>query len=147
VFQTLVILFLAVPLVEIYLLIKIGGVIGAWPTIGLVVFTAVLGAFLLRLQGLATLKRVQQTLARGELPATEMIEGAMLLASGALLLTPGFFTDTIGFICLVPAARKRIAVWALERFFIVRGGPAGGPGSPYQRHNHRVIKGDYRRDE
>ena len=85
VYPVLLVLFLAVPLVEIYLLIKIGGVIGAWPTVALVVGTAVAGAGLLRWQGMATLLRVRQSLERGELPALPMLEGVLLLIAGALL--------------------------------------------------------------
>jgi len=113
-FRILFLVFLVVPLVEIYLLIKVGGLIGALPTVFLVVFTAVLGAFLLRMQGLSTLARVQAALARGELPAMEILEGAVLLVAGALLLTPGFFTDTLGFLALVPNIR-RAALRALLR--------------------------------
>jgi len=92
-FQILFLLFLLIPLLEIYLLIKVGGIIGALPTVFIVVFTAVLGAWLLRIQGLSTLMRVRSTLAQGGIPAVEMLEGAVLLVAGALLLTPGFFTD------------------------------------------------------
>ncbi|MDH3935199.1 MAG: FxsA family protein, partial [Gammaproteobacteria bacterium] len=92
-FPALLLLFLLVPLVEIYLLIQIGGVIGAFPTVMLVVFTAVLGAALARYQGLATLQRLQATIARGETPAIEVFEGVLLLVGALLLLTPGFLTD------------------------------------------------------
>ena len=83
----LFLLFLLVPLVEIYFLIKVGSLIGAIPTIALVVFTALLGAMLLRFQGWATVQRTRTTMARGELPALEMLEGVLLLFAGALLLT------------------------------------------------------------
>ena len=105
-FQLLFVLFLVIPLAEIYLLIKVGGIVGAGPTVFLVVFTAVLGAWLLRIQGFSTLARVRSTMSQGGIPAIEMMEGAVLLVSGALLLTPGFFTDTIGFLCLIPALRR-----------------------------------------
>jgi UPF0716 protein FxsA len=110
-------LFLIVPVVEIYLLIEIGSRIGAPSTIILIVLTAVLGAFLLRIQGIATLARVHQSLEQGKLPATELLEGLMLLLAGALLLTPGFFTDSVGFICLIPDIRTRIAQSLLQSFF------------------------------
>ncbi|MGD8940259.1 MAG: FxsA family protein [Gammaproteobacteria bacterium] len=109
--------FLTIPLVEIYLLIKVGGVIGAPMTIFLVVFTAVLGAWLLRIQGFSTLRRIQQTVNQGGLPAVELLEGALLLLAGALLLTPGFFTDAIGFACLVPPLRRALIMYAMRRFF------------------------------
>ena len=105
----LFLLFLLVPMLEIYLLIQVGGVIGALPTVLLVVLTAFIGAYLLRQQGFATLQKAQESLARGELPAGSLLEGAILLVTGALLLTPGFFTDAVGFICLVPVARQAIA--------------------------------------
>ena len=149
--------FLIVPIVEIYLLIEVGAVIGAFPTVFAVVFTAVLGAWMLRIQGFSTLRRVQQTAAQGGIPAIEMLEGAMLLVSGALLLTPGFFTDTIGFLCLVPPLRRSVALWFFQRIFRIpgNGGPMGGPpgggfhSSDHPHHPHKpdVIEGEYRRDD
>jgi len=147
----LFLLFLIVPIIEIYLLIKVGGMIGAIPTIFLVVFTAVLGALLLRQQGFATMQRVQRSLAQGQLPAMAMLEGMVLLVSGALLLTPGFFTDTIGFLCLVPPVR-RWAIHRLMRNVLVKGfGPPGGPqhdkSSQEPPPGSRVIEGEYRRKD
>lgn len=106
--KILFLIFLIVPLIEIYLLIKIGSVVGAGITIFLVVFTALLGAFLVRAQGFSTLVRVQKQLGRSLLPALEIIEGLFLFIAGALLLTPGFFTDAIGFIFLTPPLRRLI---------------------------------------
>ena len=114
-FGLLLALFVSVPLVEIYFLIKVGSFIGATSTILLVLLTAMLGAFLVRVQGLSTLAKVQTSLSRGEIPATELIEGLILLLTGVLLLTPGFFTDALGFLCLVPRIRHRIARSALQR--------------------------------
>lgn len=105
-FRSLFILFLLVPLIEIYFLIQVGSVIGAAWTVFLVVATAVIGAGLLRLQGFSTLQRAQHTMAQGQLPAVAMLEGVALLFSGALLLTPGFFTDAVGFALLVPMIRQ-----------------------------------------
>ncbi len=105
-FRSLFFLFLLIPLIEIYFLIQVGEVIGAGWTIFLVVATAVIGAALLRMQGLSTLQRAQHTMAQGQLPAVAMFEGVALLFSGALLLTPGFFTDAIGFLLLVPPIRQ-----------------------------------------
>ncbi|MBK1691617.1 FxsA family protein [Ectothiorhodospira mobilis] len=122
IFPLLLILFFTIPLVEIYILIQVGGVIGVWPTVGLVVFTAVLGAFLLRRQGLATLTRMQRSLDQGQLPATELVEGVFLVFGGALLLTPGFFTDALGFACLIPATRRVMARWLMSKgVFVARG--------------------------
>ena len=108
-FKLFLILFITIPLVEIAILIKIGSIIGAGYTIALVIGTAFLGVSLLRIQGISTLAKVQANISRGQLPATELIEGLILLISGALLLTPGFFTDTIGFLMLVPTLRQRLA--------------------------------------
>jgi len=91
------------------ILIQVGGIIGALPTVGLVVLTAVVGVWLLRLEGFATLTRVQDKLNRGEIPETELLEGIMLIFGGALLLTPGFFTNFIGFVCLLPGLRRPLA--------------------------------------
>ncbi len=114
--QIVLLLFLAIPLIEIYFLIQVGEVIGAIPTVLMVVFTAVLGATLLRVQGLSTLRRVQAAAARGEIPALEMLEGMMLLVGGALLLTPGFFTDAIGFICLISPLRRTLIRYWIKRY-------------------------------
>lgn len=104
-FPLIAILFLLIPLVEIYLLIQVGQVIGAGWTIFLVVLTAVIGVALLKVQGLSTLARAQQKLDANELPAREILEGMGLLVAGALLLTPGFFTDAVGFLLLFPPTR------------------------------------------
>ena len=115
-FRLLFILFLAIPLIEIFILIEIGRVFGAAYTIMLVIGTAALGAALLRQQGLSTLAKVQMNIKCGNLPAVELIEGLMLLVAGALLLTPGFFTDVFGFLVLIPVLRKRIAQTVLTNF-------------------------------
>ena len=101
----LFLLFIFVPLIEIYLLIKVGGIIGAFPTVLVVVSTAIAGTWLLKQQGLATLMRFQTSAAQGRMPAQEMAEGLALAFGGALLLTPGFVTDIIGFLCLIPFTR------------------------------------------
>jgi len=116
-FRILFILFLTIPLVEITILIEIGQMFGVGYTIALVIGTAALGAALLRQQGVSTLAKVQMSINQGNLPATEMIEGLMLLIAGALLLTPGFFTDVFGFLVLIPALRQRIAQRFLINFF------------------------------
>jgi len=115
VFRILLLLFIAIPLLEIYLLIQIGEEIGALPTVALVIFTAVLGVWLLRWQGLTTLAQAQQSMAQGQLPAIPLIEGLFLLVAGVLLLTPGLFTDAIGFLLLVPPLRRGIAKLILQQ--------------------------------
>lgn len=114
-FQILLIAFLAIPILEIYLLFQVGGIIGAGWTIFIVIATAVLGASLLRQQGLATWTRLNQSMAQGQLPPTIMVEGLLLLLSGAFLLTPGFFTDTVGFLFLTPVVRKMFAAYLLRQ--------------------------------
>jgi len=152
-FPSLFLVFLLVPIVEIYLLIKVGSVIGALPTVFMVVFTAVLGAFLLRVQGFATLAQFQRNLAEGQLPATTLIEGALLLLAGALLLTPGFFTDTVGFVLLVPPLRRRLAGYLLRRglFGMAQGpGQGGHRGQGGRADDHqgpRTIEGEFHRDD
>lgn len=139
-FRLLFVLFLAIPLIEIYLLIQVGSIIGAWPTVLLVVATALIGVSLLRLQGIATLLRVQAALAAGELPTMAMLEGAVLLVAGALLLTPGFFTDALGFAALVPPWRQALVRFILRRATVSMMARPGGES----RHS-RTIDGDYTR--
>jgi UPF0716 protein FxsA len=141
-FQGVFLLVLIVPFLEIYLLLQVGGIIGAFPTIFLVVFTAVLGAWLLRQQGFATFQRLQANLAQGKIPAYEMIEGPIILVGGALLLTPGFITDTMGFICLIPQFRRKIAQYIIENHLVQVGGQ-------YQWGRSKetdVLEGEFRKD-
>ncbi|WP_020482573.1 FxsA family protein [Methylomonas sp. MK1] len=142
--QIMFIAFLIVPFVEIYVLLQVGGLIGAFPTILLVVFTAVLGAWLLRRQGFATWQRVQSGLAQGEIPAYEMIEGPILLVGGALLLTPGFFTDMLGFACLIPTLRRKIAQYIIEHHLL-----QSQVGSVFQqaRNSQTIIEGEYNKQD
>lgn len=146
-------LFIVMPIVEMAILIKVGGIIGALNTIGLVLLTAVIGAWLLRQQGLATLLKANQRVQSGELPAKEVAEGLILAVGGALLLTPGFVTDTVGFLCLLPGSRHWLANQALKRL-VVSGTQAGGMhfsagsnpfggGRPGQDDD--IIEGEYRR--
>ena len=140
----LFVVFLSVPLIEVWLLVKVGSLIGAGWTIFLVVLTAVIGAALVRAQGLSTLARSQELLHRGELPAVELLEGAALLIAGAPLLTPGFLTDTVGFLLLLPPLRRRILeVWVLgslkQRF---PPSTASRTGESEQRH---TLEGEFHR--
>ena len=107
--------FITVPLVEMIILIEVGSLIGAIPTVALVVLTATIGLWLLKLEGIATLARVQEKLNQGQIPETELLEGIMLLVGGALLLTPGFITDAMGFTCLLPGLRRPIARWIIRQ--------------------------------
>ncbi|MGF1658481.1 MAG: FxsA family protein [Rubrimonas sp.] len=106
---------IAVPLIEIVLFIQIGGLIGLWPTILVVILTAAIGASMLRRQGLATVQRLQAAMARGEDPSDQLAQGALILFAGALLLTPGFFTDGVGFALLNAPIRERLIDWARPR--------------------------------
>jgi UPF0716 protein FxsA len=134
------ILFLVVPFVEIYLLVEIGARIGAPWTILLVVLTAIVGAWLVRVQGLATWRRFQVSLAQNELPATALVEGLCLLIAGALLLTPGFFTDSVGFACLIPPLRRALIKHFLQRrIWKVRRSPAP------PRDSSEPLDGNYKR--
>ena len=145
VFPVFTVLFLIFPIVEIYLLIQVGGIIGTLPTIFLVVLTAVIGAALLRHQGLATLARFQQNLSQGKLPAQEMIEGILLAVGGALLMTPGFVTDTIGFLCLLPFSRKYIASIIIKNSAAKVTAKMGGfsHGEQWQQSDSDVFEGEF----
>lgn len=148
-------IFIAVPLIEIALFIEIGGWIGLWPTLGIVVVTAILGSWALRLQGLSTLARARQQVDRGVLPARELFDGACLLFAGALLLTPGFFTDTVGALLFLQPVRDLLRK-TLGRYVVTRAevhvrtagsdgrGPSRGPGGgPGGGHGGPTIDGDY----
>lgn len=104
----LVAAFIGVPLAEIALLVQVGGRIGLGPTLALIVLTAVIGAWMLRHQGFGVLMRAQRQMTEGALPVVEVFEGLCLVIAGALLLTPGFLTDALGAILLVPAVRRRL---------------------------------------
>jgi UPF0716 protein FxsA len=145
IFQILLLIVLVIPFAEIYLLLGVGSIIGAFPTILLVVFTAVLGAWLLRQQGFATFQRFQESLARGEIPAYEMVEGPLILVGGALLLTPGFITDALGFACLIPATRKKIAQYIIEHYLVIAEASAGfGKTKPTENN---VLEGEFRKED
>lgn len=110
--------FLMVPLIEIALFVQVGGWIGLWPTLAIVVLTAVAGTVLVRSQGAAVLARLRSSFETLRDPTEPLAHGAMILFSGALLLTPGFFTDTVGFLLLVPAVRAWVLREASRRIQI-----------------------------
>lgn len=136
----LFLLFVILPIIEITVLLKVGQAIGAWYTVGLVLLSAFIGVNMLRHQGLATLSRAQQRLDRQEMPGQEMVEGIVLAVGGALLVTPGFVTDAIGFSCLIPPLRQAFARVLMSRFTVIvatrsqsgMGGynRSGAPGEP-----------------
>ncbi len=140
-------LFVGVPLVELYFLIKVGSQIGALPTLFLTIFTALLGGWMVRRQGLATLTRVRDAMNRGEMPAFDLMEGAVLLVCGFMLLLPGFITDIVGFIFLIPWVRRWLLTLGLLNSGVMR--PVGRPtgsGAESQRET-RVIEGEFHRDD
>lgn len=100
--------FIGLPIAELMILMKVGEWIGFWRTIALIVVTAVVGASMWRSQGLRILWQIQDELRREQLPANSLIEGLMILVGGAFLLTPGFLTDALGFVCLVPWSRQTL---------------------------------------
>ena len=104
-FIKLLILFIFVPIMELYILIEAGRIIGLGATIGLVMLTGIAGAWLARSQGVEILRKIQVETARGQMPGITLIDGALVLVGGLLLLTPGFFTDVLGFSFLVPLTR------------------------------------------
>jgi UPF0716 protein FxsA len=147
-FPLLAILFLSLPLIEIYFMIQIGSVIGAGWTVLAIISTAVLGAALIRRQGFGVYMRMNSSLEKGEIPAMEMLEGLALLVSGLMLLTPGFITDATGFLLLVPPLRQWLVLNLLKRHFIQQVDVTG----TQTKYTHSElgqrkgpIDGDYRR--
>lgn len=128
----LLLLFIVMPIVEIAVLIRVGGAIGLLPTLLIVILTAVIGANMLRQQGRATLERARSRLGSGEMPAAEIVEGLLLLVGGVLLLTPGFVTDSFGFACLIPASRRWLAARLSARSIGVVVGGVGTRGAGWR---------------
>lgn len=127
-------LFIVMPIIEMWLLITVGREIGAWSTIGLVILTAVVGFSLLRQQGFATLFRARQKMDAGELPALEMAEALILAVCGVLLITPGFVTDVLGFVALLPGLRRWLVSGFVSRM--------DGANARAQAANQHQIFGD-----
>lgn len=146
----LFILFIAVPIVEMVVLIQVGQQIGALWTIALVLLTAFIGINLLRHQGLATLSRANWRMQSGQIPAQEMLEGILLAVGGALLLTPGFVTDSIGFLLLLPFTRQFFASRLMGRFKMFSkanlgatgGFGPGGFGAGFNK-DESIIEGEF----
>ena len=162
-FPILLLLFIFVPIIEIGLFIQVGGFLGLWPTIALVLVTAFVGASLVRSQGLQTLMNVQNRLQQGELPAQQIFEGVMLAVAGVLLLTPGFMTDALGMLVLLPAPRAAIAKYLMSKM-VVQSVGSGFHGSfhnqsgfgqdPFQRNpfdqrgdNGDTFEGEFERKD
>ncbi|MGB0504820.1 MAG: FxsA family protein [Pikeienuella sp.] len=126
---------IAVPVIEIALFIELGGLIGTWPTVGMIILTAIIGGILLRQQGFSALQRMQNAMAQGGDPRGPMAHGAMILIAGLLMLTPGFFTDTIGFLLLTPPVRAAVIAWAGPRLAarVVSAHQQQQAGGPFQQ--------------
>ena len=121
-------IFMLVPVVEMWILIEVGGWIGALPTIALVVLTASVGVSLLKRQGLSTLMSARRKIDEGSIPASELVSGVMIAVGGALLLTPGFVTDAVGFALLIPQTRQWLLLKLVDRY-----------------RDKIIIEGEYRR--
>ena len=130
--------FLLVPIIEIALFIQVGGLIGLWPTLAIVVLTAVLGTALVRTQGRMALGQLQRSFAELDDPTEPLAHGAMILLSGALLLTPGFFTDAVGFALLIPGVRVAVFRYLKSKISVTRF--QMGPG--FQNRNDPFDQGD-----
>lgn len=139
--------FLAVPLIEIALFIQVGGAIGLFSTLAVVILTAILGTFLVRTQGAMALNNLRSSFSQMGDPTEPLAHGAMILFSGALLLTPGFFTDAVGFALLVPAVRTGVFKYLrsrmkVQQFHMGAGGPGHGPQSPRSPRD-TIIDADF----
>jgi len=113
-FSKLLLLFIIVPVTELYILIEVGKRIGSLTTIGIIIITGILGAYLVKNQGFMILKKIQNDLNEGIMPGDSLIQGAIILAGGILLLTPGFVTDIVGFVFLIPVSRNVIKKYLLK---------------------------------
>ena len=146
--------FIIVPIAEMWILLEVGERLGALPTILLVMLTAAIGIALLRRQGVSTLARARQRMQDGQVPAEEMIEGIALAVGGALLLTPGFMTDALGFACLIPASRRKLAALAVSQVsrgkmdihaeYYTQSERGDSPSSASPSEPPSVIEGEYK---
>lgn len=116
----LLLIFIAIPLLEIALLVKVGQWLGFWGTLLIVIATGILGSVVLHHQGFAVFRRAGEALQRGAAPIAPVVDGFFLLIAGALLIAPGLITDALGLVLLIPAVRRRIAVFAVKK--VMRGG-------------------------
>jgi UPF0716 protein FxsA len=132
-------LFVGVPLVEVALFVQIGGWIGLWPTLLAIVLTALVGSFVIRLQGIEVATKARARLDRGQMPLEEGFTGLCLVVAGLLMITPGFFTDTLGALLLLPPMRRALYRQMARRVHVV--GPGTPPGRP--PHPPEVIDVDY----
>ena len=138
-------LFLIIPLIEIALFIQVGGLIGLFPTLAFVVLTAITGSMLIRRQGAQEMANLRSSFENLNDPTEPLAHGAMILFSGALLITPGFFTDAVGFALLIPAVRNSVFRWAKSRAHVTHFQMGTGPSVKPQRQypNDTIIDGEF----
>ena len=146
--RILFLLFAIMPIVEITLLVQVGGLIGGWNTIAIVIITAALGAFLVKREGLQTLQTAQAKMQRQEMPARELTEGLLLLVAGVLLVTPGFVTDAIGFFLVLPPSRRWLASRLSSKLLMKVVTPSSfGQQAQWQGHSSSahddIIEGEF----
>ena len=139
----LLLAFIAVPMIEIALFIQVGGFIGVWWTLLIVLITAIVGSYLVRNQGLREIGNLQRSFSELEDPTEPLANGAMILFAGALLLTPGFFTDIVGLCLLVPGVRRATFLWAKSRIKVKSFSMGTGPAQREQQTDDRVIDADF----
>ena len=142
----LLLLFILIPLLEIWLFILLGGFIGVYPTLLIILLTAILGTFLVKTQGINVLKEIQNKFNALENPTEPIAHGAMILFAGALLLTPGFFTDTIGFLLLLPKVRKSAFFWLKNKVNLVKYSSFERDSS-YKSNYSDIVVTDYKEVE
>lgn len=143
-FAYLILLFTILPAVELAILIKVGGHIGAGNTLMIIIFTGIAGASLARLQGFTVLRNIQDSLNKGEMPTDSMLDGVMIFCGGVVLLTPGFITDALGFMLLIPWTRSLIKYWARKRIQrAINSGQSMTLYSSLKKPSSRVNDQDY----
>jgi UPF0716 protein FxsA len=118
-FPLILVLFLVVPIVELYVIVQVAGGIGVLETLGLLIVVSIVGAWLVKTQGIGLIRRVQTKLAAGQMPGKELVDGALILFAGALMLTPGFVTDTAGLLLLLPPTRAIVRTFLMKRFSVM----------------------------
>ncbi|AKE53019.1 FxsA family protein [Kangiella geojedonensis] len=155
-FRNFFLLFIVLAVAEIYVLLSVGSLIGALPTIGLILLTGIIGVGMLKQQGFSVFARLQEKMRQGQAPAQEMVEGVLLIIAGAFLVTPGFVTDTIGFLWLIPQTREYFAKLLISKgMFKVQsmhgGGFTGSGNDPFgQQRSYQddnTVDGEYERTD
>ncbi len=138
----LLLIFIAIPLIEIGLFIQLGGFLGLWPTLAIVLITAIIGSWLVRAQGLQAMANIRNSMSGLADPSEALANGAMILLAGVLLLTPGFFTDGVGFLLMFPPFRLAAFRFARSRMNVVHFS-VGGVEQPYGQSRSNVIDGEF----